>query len=220
MSDLTLFIGNKNYSSWSLRPWLLLKRAGIPFEEVLIPLDQPTTRADILRHSPSGKVPCLKDGETAIWETLAIAEYAAELKPEAQLWPADREVRAIARAVSNEMHAGFATLRANMPMNIRSSFPGRNMTPAVQEDVNRITAIWRDCRRRYGEASGDRPFLFGAFTIADAMYAPVVTRFQTYGVDVDENARAYMAAIQGMPEMIEWTEAAKREPWIIPDSEF
>lgn len=212
---LTLFIGNKNYSSWSLRPWLALKLARLPFEEVLIPLYQTTSKQDILRHSPTGKVPALKlDDGTVIFESLAICEWVAEQAPD--LWPTDSTARAVARAVSCEMHAGFVGLRSALPMNIRRAAPPRNLTPAAQEDINRVTALWRDCRKRFG-AGG--PFLFGAPSIADAMFAPVVTRFASYLVDVDEDSRAYMAAVFALPAMQEWVEAGKREPWIIEDSE-
>jgi glutathione S-transferase len=212
VTALTLFIGNKNYSSWSLRPWLALKVAGIAFEEVLIPLREPTSKQDILRHSPSGKVPCLKIGDTAVWDSLAICEWANEQAPAAGLWPADPMARAVARSVAAEMHSGFAPLRQNMPMDVRERRPGQGMTTEVQADINRITAIWRDCRSRFGEGG---PFLFGQFSIADAMYAPVVFRFQTYQPQLDEVAQAYIATMTDHPAMREWTEAAKREPWFI-----
>jgi glutathione S-transferase len=216
VAEFTLYIGNKNYSSWSLRPWLAMKQAGLAFDEVVIPLDTPTTKQDILRHSPSGHVPCLKHGDVTVWDSLAIAEYLAELFPQAQLWPADPDARAAARGVAAEMHAGFAALRQNMPMNIRAAFPGQGLSPAVQEDINRITALWRDCRRRF---AGHKPLLFGDFSIADAMYAPVVTRFATYGVVLDEDARDYVRLILELPAMRDWTEAAKQEPWTIPEYE-
>ncbi len=213
---LTLFIGNKNYSSWSLRPWLALKLARVPFEEVLIPLHQTTTRQDILRHSPTGKVPALKIDETVIWDSLAICEWAAEQASDAQLWPQDTIARAVARSVSAEMHSGFVGLRSALPMNIRRSAPPRALTPAAQDDINRITALWRDCRKRFGIGG---PFLFGPPTIADAMFAPVVHRLNSYLVEVDDDSRAYIAAMLALPPMVEWTEAGKREPWIIDDSE-
>lgn len=219
MAEFTLIIGNKNYSSWSLRPWLALKRAGLPFDEVLIALDQPNTRSEIFRWSPSGRVPCLVHGDVSVWESLAIMEYLAEIAPEAGLWPEDRGARALARAVSTEMHAGFSALRQALPMNIRSSFPGRPIPVPVQEDINRVAAIWRDCRKRFGESAGG-PFLFGGFTIADAMYAPVVTRFTTYGVPLDEDARSYVATMTALPEMRAWADAARREPMVIPSAEF
>jgi glutathione S-transferase len=216
VAEFTLYIGNKNYSSWSLRPWLAMKQAGLAFDEVVIPLDTPTTRQDIQRHSPSGQVPCLKHGDVTVWDSLAIVEYLAELFPQAQLWPADPDARAAARGVAAEMHAGFAALRQNMPMNIRAAFPGQGLSPAVQEDINRITALWRDCRRRF---AGHKPLLFGDFSIADAMYAPVVTRFATYGVVLDEDARDYVRLILELPAMRDWIAAAKQEPWTIPEYE-
>lgn len=218
MADFTLYIGNKNYSSWSLRGWLMAKAAGITFDEVLIRLRQPNTKAEVLRRSPSGHVPALAHGEVSVWESLAIGEYLAELFPDAGLWPEDRAARAVARAVSTEMHAGFSALRTHFPMNVRSSFPNRASTPEVQADIDRITAIWHDCRTRFGK---DGPFLFGdGFGNADAMYAPVVTRFRTYKVELDAGAQAYCDAVWAFPAMQEWATAAKNEPWVIEDSEF
>ncbi len=217
MAEFTIYLGNKNYSSWSLRGWLMLKQTGAAFAEELIPLDEAATRPSILRHSPSGKVPALRHGEHMIWESLAIGEYLAELFPEARLWPQDRAARARARAVSAEMHAGFAALRSHLPMNIRSSFPNRGLTPEAQADINRVTALWRDCRKRFGEG-GD--FLFGSFTIADAMYAPVVSRFRTYRVELDAEAQAYGEAVWAWPAMREWAAAARNEPMIIERLEF
>lgn len=218
MTDFTLYIGNKNYSSWSLRGWLMAKAAGITFEEVLIRLRQPNTKAEVLRHSPSGRVPALVHRDVSIWESLAIGEYLAELFPDAQLWPQDRGARAVARAVSTEMHAGFSALRTHFPMNMRSSFPNRASTPEVQADVDRINAIWHDCRTRFGKGGA---FLFGTtFGNADAMYAPVVTRFRTYKVELDPGAQAYCDAVWAYPPMLEWAAAAKNEPWVFEDSEF
>ena len=217
MSELTLIIGNRNYSSWSLRAWLVLKKTGAEFEETVIPLGQPDSREQILRFSPSGLVPVLLHGERTVWETLAIMETLAELFPDARLWPKDPEARAMARAISAEMHAGFTELRRNMPMNIRASHPGAGMTEAVQRDINRIEAIWRDCRKRFGSGGS---MLFGSFTIADAMFAPVATRFTTYGVKLGETAEAYVKALAAYPAMGEWTVAAGNEPWIIPASEM
>ena len=218
MVDFTLYIGNKNYSSWSLRGWLMAKAAGIAFEEVLIRLSQPNTKAEVLRHSPSGRVPTLVHGNNRVWESLAIGEYLAELFPDAKLWPRDRAGRAVARSVSTEMHAGFSALRTHYPMNVRSSFANRASTPDVQADIDRITAIWHDCRTRFGK---DGPFLFGsAFGNADAMYAPVVSRFRTYKVELDAGTQAYCDAVWAYPPMQEWAAAAKKEPWIIEDSEF
>jgi glutathione S-transferase len=217
VAEFTLILGNKNYSSWSLRAWLVVKQAGLDFEELVIPLYNQTHKAEILRHSPSGKVPCLKHGETIVWESLAIAEYVNELKPEAGLWPAEPAARALARSVSAEMHAGFAQLRKHMPMNLRASTGDRGLASAVQEDVNRITALWRDCRKRFG-AGGD--FLFGGFTIADAMYAPVVSRLRTYRVELEEATQAYVDAVWAFPAMQEWAAAARNEPMIIESAEF
>ena len=214
---LTLVVGNKNYSSWSMRPWLVLKKSGAAFEEVVIPLDRPETRAEIFKHSPSGFVPTLKDDELTIWESLAICEYLAEKFPDANLWPKDPSARAIARSVSNEMHSGFSALRTNMPMNVRGNLPGKGRAPGVQEDINRISAIWRDCRTRFGQ---NGPYLFGAFSIADAMYAPVASRFVTYQVDLDADAKAYVNTLWSDPAMAAWVEGARREPWGIEKSEL
>jgi glutathione S-transferase len=221
MADFTLVIGNKNYSSWSLRGWLMARIAGIEFEEIMVPLDLPDTAASIKKHSPSGKVPALLHRGLAVWESLAIAEYLNDLKPEAGLWPAAVAARAHARSVSAEMHAGFSELRGNMPMNIRASYPGKGMTPAVRADIERITGLWRDCRKRFaGAAPKDDGFLFGAIGAADAMFAPVVTRLRTFGVQLDSDAEAYCTAIMAYPAMKEWVEAAKHEPWLIASAEF
>ncbi|HEX3499002.1 MAG TPA: glutathione S-transferase family protein [Stellaceae bacterium] len=217
MADITIYLGNKNYSSWSLRPWLALKQTGAEFAEELIPLSEANTRSTILRYSPSGRVPALTHGGLTVWDSLAICEYLAETFPAAQLWPADLAARAVARAVSAEMHSGFAALRNHLPMNMRSSFPNRGVTPEVQADINRITAIWRDCRKRFGEGG---PFLFGGFTNADAMYAPVVSRFRTYRVELEEEAQAYADAVWALPALQEWLTAAKNEPMIIESAEF
>jgi glutathione S-transferase len=218
MSDLTIYLGNKNYASWSLRAWLALKRTGAEFEEVVIPLYQPGSRETLMQFSPSGRVPALRHGDLTVWDSLAICEYLAETFPDAALWPGDPATRAVARAVSAEMHAGFAAMRRELPMNIRSSFPGRAPGAEAQADINRIMAIWRDCRSRFGEGKGD--FLFGPFTIADAMYAPVVTRFRTFKIDLEREAEAYCAAVTGMPEMQEWVVAARNEPMIVEAYEF
>jgi glutathione S-transferase len=217
VADITIYLGNKNYSSWSLRPWLSLKQTGAKFSEELIPLDEPTTRSTILRYSPSGRVPALRHGELTVWDSLGICEYLADIFPKAQLWPKEKPARAVARAVSGEMHSGFAALREHLPMNMRSSFPNRGVTPEVQADINRITAIWRDCRKRFG-AGG--PFLFGAFTNADAMYAPVVSRFRTYKIELEAEAQAYSDAVWALPALQEWLIAAKNEPMIIESAEF
>ena len=217
MAEFTIYIGNKNYSSWSLRGWLALKQAGAPFTEVLIPLREPTTRTEILRYSPSGRLPALLHGGFTVWDSLAIGEYLAEIFPGKQLWPEEPEARALARAVSAEMHSGFSALRSHLPMNMRSSFPNRGVTPEAQVDINRITALWRDCRKRFGEGG---VFLFGHFTVADAMYAPVVSRFRTYKIELDEEAQRYADAIWALPALQEWLAAARNEPMIIEDSEF
>jgi glutathione S-transferase len=221
MADFTLVIGNKNYSSWSLRGWLIVKAAAIEFDEIVIPLDRPETQSAIRKHSPSGRVPVLLHRGLAVWESLAIAEYLNDLKPEAGLWPPAVAARAHARAISSEMHAGFADLRNNMPMNIRSSYPGKGMTPAVRADIQRITSLWRDCRKRFaGAAPKDDGFLFGGFTAADAMYAPVVSRLRTYAVQLDSDTDGYCKAVLAHPAMKEWTDAAKNEPWLIAAAEL
>jgi glutathione S-transferase len=217
MAEFTIYIANKNYSSWSLRGWLALRHSGAPFEEGVIPLGEANTRANILRRSPSAKLPALHHGSLVIWESLAIGEYLAERFPDAKLWPGDGEARAVARAVSAEMHAGFRALRSEMPMNMRSSFPGRTVTPEAQADINRVIALWRDCRKRFG-AGGD--FLFGHFTIADAMYAPVISRFRTYKIELDEEMQRYADAVWALPALQEWLAAARNEPMIIEQFEF
>ena len=217
MADITIYLGNKNYSSWSLRPWLALKQTGAAFDEEVIPLSEAATRSTVLRFSPSGRVPALKHNELTVWDSLAICEYLAETFPAAKLWPDDKAARAVAWAVSAEMHSGFAALRDHLPMNMRSSFPNRGVTPEVQANINRITAIWRDCRKRFGAAG---PFLFGGFTIADAMYAPVVSRFRTYKIELEAEAQAYADAVWALPALQEWLTAAKNEPMIIESAEF
>lgn len=219
MAPYSLIIGNKNYSSWSMRPWLMLKAAEIPFEETVVALDTPNTRQEILRHSPSGRVPVLKDGELTVWDSLSIGEYLAEKHPEAGLWPTDPVARARARSVSAEMHSGFGALRQQMPMNVRSSFPGHGRGQGVQEDINRIAAIWRNHRRRVTDPEAG-PFLFGHFTIADAMFAPVVSRFRTYGVDLTDEAEAYAEAVWEFAPVKAWAEDAKKEPMVIDRHEF
>lgn len=213
MAQLTLVIGNKNYSSWSLRPWLAMRQAELDFAEIRIPLDLPTTSQAIRHYSPSGKVPVLLDGSLVVWESLAICEYIAEnFAP--NLWPKNRQARAVARSVSAEMHAGFSFLRQNMPMDCRSRFPGEGLTLEVQADIERIAAIWRNCRHQFG---GWGKFLFGDFAIADAMFAPVVSRFFTYSVKLDPISQAYMEAIWSLPAMQEWLIAASEEVESIGD---
>ena len=187
MAALVLVIGNKAYSSWSLRPWLLMRHAGIAFEEIRLSLYAADAKQELLRHSPAGRVPVLKDGGLTIWDSLAICEYLSEKYPQMQLWPAELAARAHARAISAEMHSGFTNLRGQMPMNVRREIPRRSVSPEVATEVARIESIWNGCRGQYG-ARG--PFLFGPFSIADAMYAPVVSRLRTYGLAVS-GAAAY-----------------------------
>ena len=203
-----LVIGSKRYSSWSLRPWLALKQAGIAFDELVIRLRQPDTATRIAEYSPTGKIPVLRDGEILIWDSLAICEYAAEMLPGAWLWPEDREARARARAVSAEMHSGFAALRETMSMDVARTIALAAVPAPVQADIARIKSVWTECRRDF---AADGPFLFGAFTLADAMYAPVATRFLTYGVALDPVCRSYVDAVMALPAMREWVEAAKRD---------
>jgi len=206
---LTLHIGNKRLSSWSLRPYLVLARSGLPFETNLVFLDRDDTPAKLAAVSPTKKVPVLVDGTTHVWESIAIAEYIHELAPAAKLWPDDRAARARARAIAAEMHSGFTELRSNMPMDLCASKPGVGHTPGAMADVARVQTIWHDAL-----AASGGPFLFGHFTIADAMYAPVATRFATYGVAVDATSRAYMAALEAMPELQSWRADAAREPMV------
>lgn len=209
MSELTLYVGDKNLSSWSLRPWLVLKQAGIAFQERVIRLGQPTTRNDILDKSPNGLVPCLVDGKITVWDSLAIAEYLAESFPEKRLWPADKAARAEARAISAEMHSGFSALRTVWPMNFCREGMRHIRPDAVRKDIERIAAIWTGARTRHGAAG---PFLFGDFSIADAMYAPVVSRFVTYGpVDLPPAAAEWRDMMFTLPAMREWGAAAAGE---------
>jgi glutathione S-transferase len=218
MADLTIYLGNRNYASWSLRAWLALKATGAPFEEVVIPILAPGSKETLLKYSPSGRVPALHHGAIVVWDSLAICGYLGDIFPDAGLWPSDPTQKAVARSISAEMHSSFQSLRGQFPMNIRSSFPGRDITPEAQTDINRVMAIWRQCRNRYGEGKGD--FLFGGFTIADAMYAPVVTRFRTYKFDLEREADAYCDAVMALPAMQEWIAAARNEPMIIDQYEF
>jgi glutathione S-transferase len=206
---LTLVIGNKNYSSWSLRPWLALAHHKIAFEEVIIPIHTPETPAAIAKYSPAGKVPVLIDGEATVWESIAILEHLAERFPDAKLWPADFAARAHARAISSEMHSGFAALRVHCPMNLKRR-KKRPLTPEVEANVRRITEIWRDARARFG-VGGE--FLFGAFSAADCMYAPVATRFVSYEVEVDPVSQAYIDAIYRLPAFQDWKKAGLNETW-------
>jgi glutathione S-transferase len=209
----TLFIGDKNLSSWSLRPWIAMKHCGIPFAEERIRLRQPESRTAILRHSPSGRVPALKTDGFVVFDSLAILEFLAERHPELQLWPPEAEARALARSISAEMHSGFVALRNDMSMELLARLPTPPIGDELARDISRIVAIWRETRVKYGVGG---PFLFGAFTCADAMYAPVATRFRTYGVDLvafgdDGNAASYAETILALPEMVEWTAGAEGE---------
>jgi len=212
-----LIIANKRYSSWSLRPWLVMAHFGLPFEETVIPLDQPETAAAIRVYSPSGRVPYLIDGVIGVWESLAIIEYLAERFPGAAIWPQDTAARALARAISSEMHAGFAALRKACPMNLMRTVAYRDRGDDVLADVARIEALWRDARARFG-AGG--PFLFGDFSAADAMYAPVVTRLVSYDLPIAEDSRAYVEAVRQLPAMQRWTAEAAVEPWIAARNEI
>jgi glutathione S-transferase len=213
---LTLVIGNKNYSSWSFRPWIAMKVAGIAFDEVVISLDAPDFKSRVSKISGTGKVPALDDNGIHVWESLAILEYLAERFPAARLWPADPAARAEARAISSEMHAGFVPLRRACPMNMWRPVKKRELNDETVANVRRIEAMWKDCRTRYGSGGS---FLFGPFCAADAMYAPVVARFHTYNVEVDAAARAYMAAMRALPAWREWETAALKEPWVLAEDE-
>lgn len=217
MTQLTLVIGSKNYSSWSLRPWLAMKQAGLEFDEIRIALDTPTSLQEIRQYSPAGKVPILLDNGLTIWDSLAICEYLAEHYPTKHWWPEDKAARAVARSISAEMHSSFQALRQNMPMNCRAFLPGKGMAPGVQADIDRITAIWRDCRQNFGTGG---EMLFGESTIADAMFAPVVSRFTTYDVQLDPTSRAYAEAIWALPAMQEWVAAAQTKIEVLADFEL
>jgi glutathione S-transferase len=214
--SLHLIIGNKNYSSWSFRPWIAMKVAGIAFDEEVHSLDAKDFKERVTRISGTGKVPALADGKAQVWESLAILEYLAEKFPDARLWPADPAARAHARAIAAEMHAGFVPLRRALPMNMWRPVIRRELALDVQSNVRRIEAMWTDCRTRHG---ADGPFLFGRFGAADAMYAPVVSRFHTYDVEVNAVARAYMAAVMALPAWGEWRAAALQEPWVLAEDE-
>ncbi len=212
-TDYELVIGDKNYSSWSLRPWLAMRRLEIPFREINIELRGSGTRARILEHSPSGMVPALKAGGRVIWDSLAILETLADRHPDKAFWPQSASARALARSVAAEMHAGFANLRTDMPMDLLTIGPADTVSQEVRWDIERILTVWAQCRSEFGDAG---PFLFGAFSIADAMYAPVASRFRTYVPDLadygdDGTGAAYVKTIFAMPEMAEWADGARRE---------
>ena len=201
MNNLELVIGTKRFSSWSLRPWLALKQAQLPFTEIEIELRQPETAAEIAKHSDSGKIPVLKHGTLTVWDSLSICEYVAELACADSLWPENRGARAVARSVSAEMHSGFVALRQNLPMDAGHDFPDFTPPAEAQADIERIQAIWRDCRQRFGATGG---FLFGRWSMADAMFAPVVFRFESYHIPQDEVCQAYMQAMLALPGMQQW----------------
>ena len=219
MSAVRLVIGNKNYSSWSLRPWIAMKALGIPFEEVLIPFGAPLGNPDfkqkLAAYTPAGLVPVLIDGDVHVWETLAILEYLAERFTDKHLWPADAKARAAARTVAAEMHAGFSALRGECPMNFRRPVRARTLSAAAQANVARVETMWADCRARHGG-----PFLFGTFGAADAMFAPMVARLHTYGVKVGREALSYMECMMALPAWAEWKAAALKETWIVAEDEI
>lgn len=217
MAKLHLVIGNKNYSSWSLRPFMALAMARIPFEETVIPLKRLDTQTRIRAHSAAGRVPVLCHGKLTVWESLAILEYLAELFPDRKLWPDGKAARAAARSAASEMHSGFAALRTACPMNLRRPCKEIPLGEEVKADITRIDTLWRDCRRTYGRKGR---FLFGGFGNADAMYAPVVTRFDTYDIKVSPESRAYMDAVMATPAFRTWKEAALQEDWILSDVEI
>ena len=207
MTDTILTISSKNYSSWSLRGWLLCKMAGLEFVEEVVPVDDPANRAELLLLSPSILVPCLIHNGDRIWDTMAIAEYLNEIRPKAGLMPKDRAARARCRSICGEMHPGFSNLRSALPMNLKARRLGFKVWSGAQADIDRITTIWRECFAAY-----HGPYLFGALSVADAMYAPVVIRFRTYDVHLDDDCAAYCDRIIALPEMVEWCEAAMKEP--------
>ena len=205
--SLTLYVGSKRYSSWSLRPYLALAHTGAQFDCKTILLDQDDTKANIAKVTPAGRVPVLHHDNLVVWDSLAICEYLNELYPDAKLWPSDRAARAKARAVSAEMHSSFVALRRDMPMDIGGNLPGKGHSPEALGDARRVQAIWREAL-----AASGGPFLYGAFSIADAMFAPVTTRFVTYGVDLDATCRAYVDAVHALPAMQQWIADAAKEP--------
>ncbi len=214
MAKATLTISSKNYSSWSLRGWLLTRFSGLQFEEIVTAPDDPSARAEILLLSPTILVPCLRHEGATVWDTLAIAEYLNEVMPNAGLLPSDRVLRAHCRSICGEIHSGFTTLRASLPVNLKGHFPNFKIWSRAQADIDRVCTIWRECLAKSGG-----PFLFGERTMADAMYAPVVTRFMTYDVKLEPRLKEYVSVIMALPEMQEWVEAAKAEPSDIEELE-
>lgn len=215
---LALVIANKNYSSWSMRPWVLMRQAGIEFEEIQLKFDDSVRVVGIERYSPAGKVPVLLVDGQAVWDTLAIAETLAELFPDQNLWPRDPVARRLARSACAEMHSGFQNLRERMPMNIRASLPGVGMNAAVQKDVDRIVALWRECRQQSGTGAG-AALLFGDFSIADAFFAPAAMRFATHAVALPPDAAAYAAALRALPAVQDWMAGARRESEFVAGDE-
>jgi glutathione S-transferase len=215
MQAATLTITSKNYSSWSMRGWLLASLAGLPFEEIMIPSDDPAMRAEILLLAPSVLVPCLRHEGVTVWDTLAIGEYLNEIRPSARLLPTERKARAHCRAICGEMHSGFAALRSALPMNLKGSYSGFRIWARAQADIDRIVVIWRECINTYGG-----PYLFGRKAcMADAMFAPVVTRFRTYGVELDPVCSSYCDTMMALEPVQEWVAAALAEPEEIDELE-
>jgi glutathione S-transferase len=212
MSEFHLVIGNRNYSSWSLRPWMLMTQLGVQFRETILPLGTAEFKDQVTRYSPTGRVPVLQHGEVTVWDSLSICEYIAEVTGRG--WPASREARAVARSIAAEMHSSFAYLRAEWPMNARARGRRVPMTAGLKADVERIEKIWSSCRSRVGGDAG--PWLFGEYSVADAMYAPVVLRFNTYGTSLGEATRAYIATALEAPPLRKWLLAAEDEPWTLP----
>ncbi len=217
MSALTLVIGNKNYSSWSMRPWVLMRQLGIPFSEVKLRFHSEEWQRQIGRWSPSGLVPVLWRGEQSVWDTLAILETLAEWYPGHGVWPAEPAARAFARSICAEMQSGFRSLRSTMPMNIRASLAGKGMTPETARDIARIEALWAEARRRFGAGGA---FLFGAFCAADAMFAPVVTRFATYGAALSPESERYCEAMRSAPGVRAWIRDALEEKEVVAEDEI
>ncbi len=214
---LTLLIGNKKYSSWSLRPWIAMRNAGIAFEEVVLELYSDAFKSCLQQYTPVGKVPVLIDGEAVVWESIAILEHLAEKFPKAGLWPAEPKARAHARSIAAEMHGGFAALRNHFPMNLARAVKRRAPTPAVEADVKRIDEMWSEARHQFGKGG---PFLFGAFGAADAMYAPVVARVHHYDIAVSPVCRSYVDSVRALPAYREWEAAGVKESWVMPGNEF
>jgi glutathione S-transferase len=214
MSRYVLYHGNKNYSSWSMRAWLALKLSGIDFEEVAFHLGEAGVRDRIREHSPTGRVPVLRHGDLTIWDSLAIGEYLAERAPDAGLWPTRVDARAIARSACAEMHSGFQALRAHMPVNIRRSSPGKGRAPGVREDIDRVRQIWNGCRSTHAQEGS---FLFGDYCLADVFFAPVVSRFNTYAVELDEVSESYSSAVWEHPHVAQWSREAESEDWVEPE---